>query len=144
MVTHLRSRSILILCSLLLIASPVQAVESDTHELAFLEGLSLVVLDTDDVPSLHLARRLIQSYGGSVAIMSPPSILVGWIPYEIRDMLVGRMGIREIYYTEVLPGEVEKSDSQSQAMIGFFNAAVRGEIAAEYQRFEESLAAGAA
>ncbi len=144
MVTHLRSRSILILCSLLLIASPVRAVESDTHELAFLEGLSLVVLDTDDVPSLHLARRLIQSYGGSVAIMSPPSILVGWIPYEIRDMLVGRMGIREIYYTEVLPGEVEKSDSQSQAMIGFFNAAVRGEIAAEYQRFEESLAAGAA
>ena len=71
--------------------------------LSFLDGLSLVVLDTDDIPSLHLARRMIYAYGGTVAIMSPPSVLIGWVPLESRDALIGKAGIREIYYSEVRP-----------------------------------------
>ncbi|RLE18589.1 MAG: hypothetical protein DRJ50_12915, partial [Actinobacteria bacterium] len=89
----------------------------------------------------HVARRLIQSYGGTVAIMSPPSLLIGWVPFEIRDQLIGKTGIKEIYHTEVFPGEVQTSDKRSDAMIGFFNAAVRGELAADRERFMQAVSA---
>ena len=47
------------------------------NNLSFLDGFTLVALDTDDIPSLHQARELIESHGGHIAIMSPPSILMG-------------------------------------------------------------------
>ncbi len=119
----------------------VRAVEPGTNDLGFLEGISLIELETDDIASMHVARRLIQSYGGTVAIMSPPSLLVGVIPYEIRDQLIGKTGIKDIYHTEVLPGEVQTNDSRSEAMVGFFNAAVRGELAADRDRFIQSVTA---
>ncbi len=114
------------------------AAGPEESDLSFLDGLSLVVLDTEDIPSLHLARRMIYAYGGTVAIMSPPSVLIGWVPIESRDALVGKAGIREIYYSEVRPGEVRTHDPQSSAMVEFFNAAVRGDIAAEYSEFMQT------
>jgi hypothetical protein len=110
------------------------------NELAFLDGLSLVVLDTNDIPSLHLARRMVQSYGGTVAVMSPPSLLIGWVPFEAREALIGKAGIRDIYYTEVFPGEVNTSDPRSDAMVRFFNAAVRGDLAREFEEAAPSAA----
>jgi len=111
-----------------------------TDDMTFLNGLSLVVLDTDDIAGLHLARRTIQAYGGAVAIMSPPSVIIGWVPPESRDALIGRAGIREIHYTEVLPEEIRTTGSATDAAVDFFNAAVRGDIAKEHRDFAQTAA----
>lgn len=122
-------------------AAAASAADSARDDLAFLDGLTLIDVDTDDVSSLHVARRMVQAYGGTVAIMSPPSLLIGWVPFEAREALIGKAGIREIYYTEVFPGEIESSDPRTAAMVTFYNSAVRGDLARE---FEESARAAAA
>jgi len=109
--------------------------------LAFLDGMSLIVLETDDIPSMHRALNLIHSFGGKIAIMSPPSILLGWVPFEVRDDLIGRAGIKDIYYTEVLPEELGLEDEQSIKMINYFNGVVRGEVQAKYEMHRQAVAA---
>ncbi|MBP2681480.1 MAG: hypothetical protein H6Q78_1343, partial [Candidatus Krumholzibacteriota bacterium] len=105
-------------------AAPVPA----QNDMAWLDGFTLIELETSDIPSLHTARAVIQSHGGRVAIMSPPSLLLGWIPFERRAELIGIAGIKEIYYTEVLRGEVETPDFQTRSTVNFFNAVCRGDI----------------
>jgi hypothetical protein len=134
-----------ILAALLLVVMPAGvsfAAEpgAASDEMAFLDGLSLVVLDTEDIATLHLARRTIQAYGGTVAIMSPPSLIIGWIPPEASDALIGRAGIKEIHYTEVLPQEVRSTSEESDAVVRFFNRAVRGDIAREQRDFTQTVA----
>ncbi len=120
---------------------------ADTHDddadMSFLDGYTLVFVEDSDIPALHRARELIESRGGTIAIMSPPSILLGWVPMEIRDELVGRAGIKDIYYSEILPGELATRTEPEQSMISYFNAVVRGEIQAENDAFEEQAGAGA-
>ncbi|UCH85312.1 MAG: T9SS type A sorting domain-containing protein [Candidatus Latescibacterota bacterium] len=130
--------------SLLSLISPAQAADVTPNELAFLDDLTLVVLDTEDIPSLHLARRLIQSKGGRVAVMSPPSLLIGWIPYELEDELIGKMGIQSIHYSEVAPAEFDRGNSRSKAAIEFFNSAVRGDITYDHYIKKESRLSAAA
>jgi hypothetical protein len=116
---------------------------SPDDEMAFLDGLSLVVLDTEDILSLQLARRMIRSYGGTVAIMSPPSILIGWVPPNAREALIGNAGIREIYMREVLTSELPSGAVRANPAVGFFNRAVRGDIAREHRDYTHSLSSGA-
>jgi hypothetical protein len=106
------------------------------NDMSWLDGFSLVVLDGEDVAGLHRARTAIQTHGGRVAIMSPPSLILGWIPYEIRDQLIGKAGIKHILYTEVLPGETGLDDRQSRVMLNYFNSIVRGDYQKKY--FEEA------
>ena len=120
--------SILILLPLANLAS---VLESD--DLPWLDGFTLVVLETSDVPSMHRAVKTIQASGGKIAIMSPPSILMGWIPIEIRSELIGRSGIKDIFYTDVELDEVRASDRQSRMMVEYFNRAVRREVQLKHQ-----------
>jgi hypothetical protein len=135
-----RRTAIALLC-LIVIAGSSFAFEKG-GDYSFLEGLTLIVLDTDDIASLHTARRLVHSYGGQVAIMSPPSLLIGWIPFDVRDQLAAEAGIREVYFTEVLPGEIPGADARTRAMVSFYNAAVNGEIAARQEPRIDDTAAG--
>ena len=117
-------------------ASTAAAPTNGQNEMSWLDGFTLVVLETGDISSLHTARATIQSHGGRVAIMSPPSLILGWIPFERRAELIGIAGIKEIYYTEVLAGEVDTPDFQTRSTVNFFNAVVRGDIQREH--FEEA------
>jgi len=142
----MRSASYLFIPALIvmLILSPVPSLAADGAPggaLSYLDGLTLIVLDSHDIPSMQRARNTIQSFGGRVAIMSPPSIMLGWIPFEIRDDLVGRARIKDIYYTEVLPSELDIQDRQGQMMINYFNAVTSGKIQADYKIKQESAAA---
>ncbi len=112
-------------------------------EMAFLDGVSLVVLETEDIPSLQLARRMIRSYGGSVAVMSPPLILIGWVPPGAREKLLGKAEIQEIYTREVLPSELPSRAVRTNPAIGFFNRAVRGDIAREHRNYTQAVSSGA-
>ena len=59
------------------------------------EGYTLVVLEKG--ADLHAARRLVQDEGGTVALLLPPRILMGWIPPGIDAALLGRAGILSIH-----------------------------------------------
>ncbi|HZM17258.1 MAG TPA: right-handed parallel beta-helix repeat-containing protein [Candidatus Krumholzibacteria bacterium] len=94
----------------------------------WLAGLTLVVLDSDDVGSLHAAHALIRSQGGTIALLSPPSLLIGWIPPEKNAALLGRAHIRAIHRRPVSSSGLGIEDASSQRMVEFFNAAVRGDL----------------
>jgi hypothetical protein len=122
--------------ALLWAGASAAAPANTTNDMAWLDGFTLVELETTDIPSMHTARAMIQSHGGRVAIMSPPSLILGWIPFEHRAELIGVAGIKEIYYTEVLGGEVATPDFQSRSTVNFFNAVCRGDI--QRKHFEEA------
>jgi hypothetical protein len=106
----------------------------NTDNLSWLEGFTLIELETDDVQSMHQARSLIEFYGGQIAILSPPSLLMGWVPYELRDELIGQANIKDIFFTDVLPGEVEIKDRQTQHMVTYYNRLIRGEYGEDFVR----------
>jgi parallel beta-helix repeat protein len=110
------------------------------ERLSFLDGYTLVVLEDGDISAMHEARELIISYGGRIAIMSPPNLMMGWVPVDRRDELIGQAGIKDIYYTDVLPGEIRVHNEPNQAMLNYYNAVVRGEIQAEYEAYQEDSA----
>lgn len=143
MIQSFFARTTLIVATLCLLAAPVATVSpaepsADGSDLSFLEGLALVVLEDGDVPKLHEARELVLSYGGQIAIMSPPSLLLGWVPFEARSELIGRAGIADVFYTDVLPGEVDLEDAPGRSLVNFFNATVRGEIDQEFRAYQEA------
>lgn len=133
-----RLAGLALLISLFIPALRVAAAAGDPAARPWLEGISLVELESGDPASLHQALETIRSHGGRIGIVSPPSLMIGWIPYEIRDELVGRAGIRDIYVSEVLPGEVAATDRQSRAMVASFNAMARGDYEARLRRRMET------
>jgi predicted outer membrane repeat protein len=122
------------LCAVLILAGPSQSAGpmDAQNDMSWLDGFTLVVLETTDIPSLHQARATIQSHGGRVAIISPPSIILGWIPYERRAELIGQAGIKTIHDSEIPVGAVDTRDFQTRAVVSFFNSAVRGDIQREH------------
>lgn len=135
----MKSPSRVVLRALLVIlplffSADISSAAADPQELDWLEGFTLIELETSDVASLHRARGLIESYGGQVAILSPPSLLMGWVPFEVRDDITGHDLIKDVYYSEILPGEVEIEDMQTRHMVTWFNRVARGEYQEEFRR----------
>jgi len=114
--------------------SPASAQsKKEPSRLPWLEGFTLVELETDDVPSMYRAKSLIESHGGQIAILSPPSLLMGWVPLELGDELRGKAGIKNIFFTDVLQGEVAIRDEQTRHMVDYFNRVIRGEYQEDYR-----------
>ncbi|MFQ5510851.1 MAG: FlgD immunoglobulin-like domain containing protein [Candidatus Krumholzibacteriia bacterium] len=136
----------LILCAFFIgsMCPPSHAADPRGGPLSFLDGFALVVLETSDVRSMHVAREVIHQHGGHIAIMSPPSIMMGWIPADAGREIAGQAGIRDIYSDAVTPAEVGVPGDASRRMVHFFNQAVRGELQAEYERFDGASGAGTA
>ena len=107
-------------------------------ESSYLDGLTLIVLDTDDVASLHAARTFVQENGGRVGVMVPPSTLIGWVDASTAPRLVGRHGIRDIRWTETGLDVVLARDDQTLAAIQTFNNIVSGRY--EQREMEEMAA----
>ncbi|MDH3217099.1 MAG: T9SS type A sorting domain-containing protein [Candidatus Krumholzibacteria bacterium] len=128
--------TILALLFVITLGGSASAQVDASNDMSWLDGFSLVILESNDVAGLHRARTAIQSHGGRVAIMSPPSLILGWIPFETRTELIGKAGIRGIYYTEVSAGEVNTDDPQSGMLVRYYNSVVRGDI--QRKHFEEA------
>jgi hypothetical protein len=124
----------IVIASMWSLAASPSAAASHRSQLEWLEGLTMIVLDSDDDASLFRARGLIESYGGQIAILSPPSLLMGWVPSELHTELVGREHIAAIYSTEVPPGEIEVRDEQTRHVVTWFNRVVRGEYQEQYRQ----------
>ena len=108
--------------------------------LAFLEGLTLIEVEGTDVASLHRARLVVQEHGGRVALMMPPSLLVGWVPPQEAMRLEADPLIRAVRLTEMTPDEMARLDPRSRRLARFFNRAVRGEIAERERRAMQAAA----
>ena len=86
---------VLFVLTVLVFALPARASVTDAQNAgSWLDGFTLVVVDTDTPEGLHAARKEIQARGGRVAIMSLPSTILGWVPFEVRSELIGVAGIQ--------------------------------------------------
>jgi predicted outer membrane repeat protein len=114
----------------------------DPH--AWMDEVTLVVLETTDVESLHAARAFIQHEGGTVGVISPPSMLLGWIPRSIWPKLEGYMGIASLHREPVTAASVglpaAKLDDQSRTILNFYNAVASGELRQTLEQPHKSAA----
>jgi hypothetical protein len=116
------------------LAPPVLAkTDKEPSRLPWLDGFTLIELETEDVASMYLAKSVVEAHGGQVAILSPPSLLMGWVPPDRGQELVGKAGIKHVFFTDVLPGEVRIRDEQTRQMVRYFNRVVRGEYQEDYR-----------
>lgn len=69
---------------------------------------ALIILNATDINSTKEAINLIKEKGGLVVHIFPPHILIGHVPENISQDLVGRSYIREIHYYQVDPSIVEQ------------------------------------
>jgi hypothetical protein len=109
---------------------------------SFLDGLSLVVVDAPDIAALHAARERVQADGGRIAVMVPPSLMIGWVEPALAARLTGQAGIREVRWSPVTGTELGVGDEVSVSAIETFNAVVSGEYARRVA-LEEAAAANA-
>lgn len=115
-------------------AAGAQAAAPGAGERDWLRGLAFVLLDSADEIALRQARGVIQAQGGRIALMSPPSTLVGWIPRELHRDLIGQAHIAAIHDREIDSGQVAAWDPATRAMATWFNEAITG-------RYQQRMAA---
>src|SRR3982751_2866813 len=60
-------------------------------------GYTLVLFDASTKGELSDARDFIVAQGGTVAILLPPHVILGWITPEVGAKIVGRHGIRSVH-----------------------------------------------
>ncbi len=124
----MRSARVPSICLAFALLAAVAAADDGSADYSWLEGLSLIVLDTQDIGSMHAAHAFIREAGGTVAILSPPSLLFAWLPPAKTAALEGRHPIRAIHHGEVTAADLGLEDAQSRSMLQYWNAVVRGEI----------------
>ena len=92
------------------------------------EGYTLVLLDAG--ADTRTAMRAVQDAGGTVAVVVPPRILMGWIPPQADAALLGQAGIRSLRRDAagaLADGEA-LGDAAGRAATRSFARAVRGEL----------------
>ncbi len=104
------------------------SAQEPTERYEWLDGLTLFVLDSDDVAALHAAHAAIRAQGGRVAILSPPSVLLGWMPPAKSAGLVGRAHIAAVHRDAVDAQALSRGDRQTELVVEYFNRVVRGEV----------------
>ena len=77
MIRIARISAIATIAALLLTSPALAAEDTPSADRDWLDGFTLVILDTDGISAIHEARAHIQDAGGQVAIMSEPNILMG-------------------------------------------------------------------
>ncbi len=86
------------------------------------EDLALIITQNNDIQSTNLTREFIFNEGGRVALIFSTHALIGWIPRELSNFLIGQAGIERIYYEPLPPDEIIYRDRQTLAAVNFFNA----------------------
>lgn len=97
------------------------------------EGFTLIVTDCVTIDDTHAAVNYIRSTGGQVAIVSPPRVMVGWIPVELSRELIGNQHIQAIHYDPLPEKEAASAFGQGPdlELVKFFNRVVSGEVRSE-------------
>jgi len=109
---------------------PAVALPSDAPR-RWSAGYTLVLLEPGaDAKS---AMQLVQAEGGTVAVVVPPRVLLGWLPAASDAALLGREGIRSIHREPLTAMPSDLDDRSARAAVRSFGSAVRGELDVEVQ-----------
>ncbi len=129
-------RVVPLLALLLLISSPVLASKRyDDHSTnSWMNGYTLILLDTESKEELAEARDFITAQGGRIAIVLPPRAILGWVPPRIKARLLGRHKIRSIYHSAVDANSVGFKDKDTLLAVKLFNDVVSGRLASKKDR----------
>lgn len=88
------------------------------------QGYTLVIVGGASNASANQARQYIIEKGGRIAIVSPPHVMVGWIPPDIWEELIGHYGIEIITRTAIDPDALKYNDPATIAGVLYFNSRV--------------------
>jgi hypothetical protein len=94
-------------------------------------GYTLILMSNTDIPSANQARDFVILKGGRIAILSPPHVMLGWVPPELYGELYGRHGIELVTRDPVDLKDVSYKDKQTLAAVSSFNAVASGSMAQE-------------
>ena len=101
--------------------------DADTMEdYGWVDGYSMVVTDCRDIASLNEVRDLLVRKGATVSLLIPPRILLGWVPEDLSDRIVGSHGIEGVHYAPVSLEEMPHRDADSLTGARIFNSMVDG------------------
>ena len=94
----------------------------------------MILLSKKDVNSINDAIEYIESNGGKVAVASVGYAMVGWIPSDVRDLVIGNYFIKDIYYSEVELSSIPFIDKDTNQLIKFYNSVVRGDVELQHKK----------
>lgn len=119
------------LCTVLLVglSNPIAAAAQATPPAVpqdWSRGYTLVLLEPGADPNAALRR--VHAEGGTVGVVVPPALLLGWIAPEADARLVGQEGIRSIHRGPVGAAAFWVQDPVARAALRTFDRAVRGEL----------------
>lgn len=108
------------------VAAHKQSGDTEWHQ-----GYTLITMSNADIASANKARDYVTSRGGTIAVLLPPHIMLGWVPPEIADSLVGNYGIESVTDNPLNLTQLKYRDEGSLAAANFFNAVVTGSLEKE-------------
>ncbi len=99
-------------------ASGIGVVEVDS---VWQNGFCMIVMSPRGRAEFRQTRDSIVALGGSVAILAPPDMMLGWIPRQVEKEITGRMGILAIIRDTVDLSKKPGRTNENRAVAGFFN-----------------------
>ncbi|OGF68060.1 MAG: hypothetical protein A2Y62_13775 [Candidatus Fischerbacteria bacterium RBG_13_37_8] len=109
-----------------------EAIAGDSSSASsWAQGYTLILMSNKDISEANEARDYVISQGGAIAILSPPHVMLGWIPAGISDKLLGKNGIEFITQSPIDIRGLKYQDEQSIAFINFFNYVASGDMEKE-------------
>jgi large repetitive protein len=102
---------------------------SSRSPVEWMKGYTLLLVDADSKAELAEARDFVAAQGGTVAIVLPPHVILGWVTPEVGSKIIGRHGIRSIHRSAVDAASVGFSDRETQTAISIFNDIASGATA---------------
>lgn len=128
----LKSKKVIIWLALLFLSLPAfSALKTEKVEFNSDKDFALIILQNEEISITNLAREYVSNQGGKIAVISPPHVMMGWIPREIAPLLIGQYGIQTIAYQPLYPDEIGFKDPQTMAAVNFFNAYLTGKLEQE-------------
>jgi len=103
------------------------------------DDFAIIILQGNDITLVNTARDYIISQGGKVAILVPPHIMLGWIPREIIQRLIGELGIEQISYSPLDIQSFKYQDYDSLAAVNFFNSFISGQLKKEEEKITQLI-----
>src|SRR4030042_2546115 len=109
------------------------AGDSSSTASSWTHGYTLILMNNEDISAANKARDYIINQGGTVAILSPPHVMLGWIPSGLSNKLIGKHGIELITQEAIDIRGVKYQDEQTIAFINFFNYVASGDMVKEIE-----------
>jgi hypothetical protein len=116
---------------LLALGAPALAhpVASPRPPAEWTRGYTMLLVEADSKAELAQARDYVVAQGGTVAIVLPPHVILGWVTPEVGSKILGRHGIRSIHRSAVDAASTGFNDRETRIAINMFNDIASGSAA---------------